>query len=423
MELKNVRMQPIQRKRLGVVLTGIVVFLATTFLIYEFWRLLIEPDIGARDLAQRYREVRLWFDGGDVYGVIGTAVYPPASYAMIWPLCGWMTFPVARLACALFSFGTLAILVGLTLHLTRHVTIVPVYVRALIPIANYSIGAGIGNGQLSLFSITAMIGAIHLLDTPESRGSFRRHMLANALFVFALIKPTLTAPFLCLWLFSARNLRSLMQVSVMYLALVVFAAAYQSDDIATLHQNWLWKGVRGVAVGSVSGAGSNIHTGISQVIVGEDKKSVLAVIDAPRSDDLHSLHILTTLAALLLFGAWTLVHRHVDKWVLAAVIAYVARFWTYHRWYDDVLILIPIVVLLRIASDRVPTRQRKVALILFALTTVFMISPGGLYLLPPPWNAIYSNMLTGIWIAGLIFCIYHAGHLRRRDRDVLPAAE
>ena len=40
---------------------------------------------------------------------------------------------------------------------------------------------------------------------------------------------------------------------------------------------------------------------------------------------------------------------------------------------------------------------------LLGITLAFMIAPGGLYLLPSPWNMIYSTVQVVVWTADLIF--------------------
>jgi hypothetical protein len=89
------------------------------------------------------------------------------------------------------------------------------------------------------------------------------------------------------------------------------------------------------------------------------------------------------------------------------VTAVVARLWSYHRWYDDLLILLPMVTLLRIAWSGSLSRDTNVAAgLLLGLTLIFMIAPGGLYLLPSPWNKVYNDVQVIIWMADLVFLLY-----------------
>ena len=89
-----------------------------------------------------------------------------------------------------------------------------------------------------------------------------------------------------------------------------------------------------------------------------------------------------------------------------------ARLWTYHRWYDDALILLPMVALFRIAKMGRSAEDADVtAGVLLGLTLVLMIAPGGLFLLPPPWSTVYVAAEVVVWLLAL-------GFLARRARAV-----
>jgi hypothetical protein len=70
---------------------------AAVWLSYQFWRLLWQTapswrttPTGAIDLKILHRLVQLWFVGQPVYPELPGALYPPASYAMLWPFLGWL---------------------------------------------------------------------------------------------------------------------------------------------------------------------------------------------------------------------------------------------------------------------------------------------------------------------------------------------
>lgn len=64
------------------------------------------------------------------------------------------------------------------------------------------------------------------------------------------------------------------------------------------------------------------------------------------------------------------------------------------------------IALLRIANrNGAASSQKLAAAILFAITLLFMMAPGGLYLLPPPWKEIYVNLQAIIWIGDSIFLL------------------
>jgi glycosyl transferase family 87 len=100
--------------RAAVVLLAIE---AVVFLAYESWRLVLDHGhTGARDRALRVAETQSWFDGLAVYERFHTAVYPPATYAILWPFVGWLRFDFARW---LWAATTLVSLVWLAILLVR----------------------------------------------------------------------------------------------------------------------------------------------------------------------------------------------------------------------------------------------------------------------------------------------------------------
>jgi hypothetical protein len=93
-----------------------------------------------------------------------------------------------------------------------------------------------------------------------------------------------------------------------------------------------------------------------------------------------------------------------------AIAAVVARFWTYHRWYDDALLLLPMVALFRVAKKGGWEDGDDVAAgALLALMLLTMIAPGGLFLFPAPWNTVYLGGQIIVWIVTLGFLIARAG--------------
>src|ERR1700752_2359331 len=93
------------RRVLLVAATSVMSATAAFWLVYELTRLLARPEPhglgafaepGGVDLLQRHEEVHEWFGGVSLYGVRATAVYPPATYAMLWPFLGWLGPTAAR---------------------------------------------------------------------------------------------------------------------------------------------------------------------------------------------------------------------------------------------------------------------------------------------------------------------------------------
>src|SRR5687768_17436515 len=74
---------------LGVAAIVLMAALGAARMSSELYRLTSDPSrLGAIDLKMRHAEVARWFGGRLVYS--GGAVYPPASYALLWLPLGWL---------------------------------------------------------------------------------------------------------------------------------------------------------------------------------------------------------------------------------------------------------------------------------------------------------------------------------------------
>lgn len=100
-------------------------------------------------------------------------------------------------------------------------------------------------------------------------------------------------------------------------------------------------------------------------------------------------------------------------------------FWTYHRPYDDVLMLVPLVALTRIATGAADRRERIAAgalvcaLMFFALERPQLPQPlptHGLLVIEVDLIVFATaNLRAGIWLAALVVLVRHA------HRAVFPA--
>lgn len=113
--------------------------LACQRMVKNFSRLLLEDHfVAAIDLRLRYRELHHWFAGKTIYLQVSSAVYPPASYAMLWPLLGYSSFTVLRWIWGFTSGAALAWLVHrLFVKKSRVQTLVERVWVAPVPLSTY----------------------------------------------------------------------------------------------------------------------------------------------------------------------------------------------------------------------------------------------------------------------------------------------
>jgi len=377
------------RAAISIMLVASLVWLG-----YEFWRLWQPALKGGVDLRLLHGFTQDWFAGRPIYRESHSAVHPMASYVILWPMLGWTTLPVARWLFAASAVFVLAWCMGFAVRECRAEGLLQRTFAALIPASMYAAGAAIGNGQFTIHVITLLAAGL-LLAGREQRG-LRLYLFAPALVLMAFVKPNITGFFFWILLFVPRSPLPALFVALGYASLTVIAAEFQRSDFVSLIRDLLVRisfvGIRGSATGNVA----NLHIWLNRL-------------------GLTEWNLPVTLAALTALGFWICRHRRVEPWVLLGVTAYIARMTTYHRWYDDMLILLPMVALFRIARERSAEYNTGItAGILLAATMLASIAPGGLFLFPAPWNKLYVAGQVAVWIAGLVFLLRQAGIERKR---------
>jgi hypothetical protein len=225
---------------------------------------------------------------------------------------------------------------------------------------------------------------------------WRKDLLASFLILMSLVKPTISAPFFWIVLFVPRRIRPALVIISGYVVLTLFAASFQEPGLVQLLRTWL---ATGSEIAVTAGKGhADLSIGLAALGL---KGWVLPV----------------SLGVLVVIGLWVYRHRRVDLWLLVGVAAIIARFWTYHRWYDDLLILLPMVTLFRISKQGPCDKGHDVlAGVLLGITVLVMIAPGGLYLLPSPWNRLYVNVQIVVWIVILVFLLVRSHRERKAGR-------
>lgn len=365
---------------------------------HEFHRLAWwQHWLGAIDLKMRYEEVHQWFAGRPVYEELGDALYPPASYAILWPFLGWLAVEPARwlwTASVVVMLGWLASLVaregGAETFLERTFSV-------LLLLSTHATSIAVGNGQLILHVLPMLITGVALL---RREGAWHRDVLAATLVVAALVSPTITAPFFWIVLFVPGRMRPGILVVLGYVLLTLLAAAFQKASLLSLSAEWLALSQHGATVGAVTGGYANLH-------------SWLAACGLQAWNRPASLFALGTL------GVWVYRHRQVDLWILLGVSAIVARTWTYHRPYDDVLMLLPMIALFRIAKRGVSADGDDVigGVLLAASSITEFIPVSRLLAFPAPWPWLFQAGQGLVWLVVGIFLLYQAS----RERSVRVA--
>jgi len=362
---------------LSAVFMGIIFFLRWK---YELHRLLFETSHnGAIDLGKRFFEVSQWFAGNPVSG----SVYPPASYVILWPFLGWLDFTSARWLWTFTMLGALTWLIIIVVRESLAKTFLERLFLILLILSMNSTSVTIGNGQLGIHILPLLIYGLLMIQMDQK--TWLMDLIISLLILFCLVKPSFTAPFFWILLCKRKGLRPAVMIIVMYVFLNLFAVSFQGIGISVLTKKLASTSIRG-ALASKWGY-ANLHQWMNGIGLG--KWTPYA-----------------SLSVLFLLGFWLYQHRNKDLWLLMGVTAIISRIWTYHALYDDILILIPVVAVFRIAKQGTFQGGKDVkACILLVMSWFSMLSPARLLIFPPPWNLMFKTGQTIVWFAILVFLL------------------
>jgi hypothetical protein len=218
--------------------------------------------------------------------------------------------------------------------------------------------------------------------------------------IFAMVKITLAVPFLWLVLFAPSGdevgrawpfrLRPALLAAAGYVALTVVAASFQQPTLLLRLREWL-------RLAGVAGEGGGDYANLSAWL---------------NDAGLARLGLAAAALVFIALGAWLYRYRRVDLWVRLGVVAIVARVWTYHRLYDDVLVVLAFVALFRIAmatgDDARDRRVFAVAAALVATSMLFMLLPARLGTSAAPWRQIFDLSHASTWFGMLAFLGWYA---------------
>ena len=343
----------------------------------------------AVDFKYRYEEVARWFDGLPVYGALERLTYPPATYALLWPAMGWLPAGSARVVWLVTTLAAAVVVALVAYRMTEGRSRSVRMLAAVLPFAAYPLQVTVFVGQLPMHVVALVAaGTLVLVTRPAS---WATDATASLLLAASAIKPTLAPPLVLATLIATRRWRPALLTAAVYGAMTLAGAAAQPEGLVTLARAWLESSANPALVGGIAEGVPSMHMMLSRVGAGRW---------AP----------IASLAVLVVFAVWAWRHQRVDAWVLVGVGAIVARLWSYHREYDDAVLLLAAVALLRLGlnGDR-DVRWR--AGFVFVMAWAALLTPTWLLFSPNVTLArAVQGMHTVLWVAVLVFLIVAAHH-------------
>jgi hypothetical protein len=329
------------------------------------------------DLALRYREVHRWFAGLPIYTSAWDdyldATYPPASMIILYPLLAWGSFLLVRWLFALISLAILSWLSWLFLRGAGYNNGWMALLAALIPLSGNAVGTTIALGQLSLIAVAAALASILVLNRSSASGI--GDLTAAIFATIALVKPSISAPFVLLLPVVGRRWRPVVMTVGLYALITVGACGFQKEDLLSLIKAWLangmhWTGTEAAGYGSLSVWLNSVGLAGASFAAG--------------------------IVLLIGLGVWLNSFQDRDQWLLLGVVAVVARIWTWHRGYDDVVTLVCLLSLLHLTTRKsVPMQFRRLGTVLLIFGIIANALPARL--------PVQSTLLPALWVANLIF--------------------
>ena len=302
-------------RRLGWLLVVLALCLAASRLSRQVPRLISGTDRAGVDLELRRRATHVWFAGGYHTGLREN--YPPATYLMLRPLIGWAGRDTARVVWAAVLLVALAVTSGLAWRIASNAPSSWRVFAAILPWAAYPSAYAFSYGQMGPLCLAAGLGAALLL---EGRSPRRRDAASGLLFTLSLIKPSLSVPWVAGLAARAAWRRAFWVAAATYLAATLLALALGAGPLRDQALGWLGATTRYRGYGNLNEVAA--ATGVPELAL---PAGALLV------------------AAYLAWLRW----RQVDLWTAAAVGAIVARWFVYHNAVDDILLLVPLLVLIR----------------------------------------------------------------------------
>lgn len=377
------------------ILIGLLALLALPRVVYETRRLLVGQSYwDATDIKNFHNQATVWYSGQDIYATVANANYPPASYPIIY-LIYFLDNDLNRWVWCVHGAIILGLLIGMCVRESGADSKEERVCVALLPLAMFTTGVAFGNGQLTIQALAASTAAILLLY--RSRGRIAWQLAAAGCMLFSLVKPNLTAPFFWIFLIVPHRKQAAIFVLIGYALLTLLGASFQPGSLTDQIMTFIAK----------SKVVSEQH-GYGDVPLWLTKLGL---------SNLITPFMLIGLAGM---GMWVWANRNADRWLLYGGLAIMARLWSYHQLYDDLLNLFAFIALIRLAkgigNEGKPDELAWIV-ILIALTT-----------LPGPatplrfWRGWMSLALAGwntaVRLLMLLVIILRAREQQRRSQSI-----
>ncbi|MGK7892403.1 MAG: glycosyltransferase family 87 protein [Microcystaceae cyanobacterium] len=361
-------------------LTIVFAGLSLAYLSKGFYTLAFDNSpSGARDLLERWKEQQYIYQGIYPYrmdasdidtnlGRIRSGGYPPWAFFtgfFIFPPLSWPLLRFYHVFLNLISLGILSIFsyqLGIKFGQT------PAYFFVVSTLALGSHCTTLNNGQYGIIINALLIGLYWLIEN-------KKNYLSGVLMGMAMAKPSISAPYI-LSLIVRRNIRSLATM-ITYIILGTFTIAWVTSREVTWVLERFIRQIKYVADDGSSGINILIRLGINPNI---------------------TLILLSVIALAISFFIIQKL-QHLSLLTLFAAASVIGRVFTYHRSYDDVMLVFLWLALLYLIFSRLYHWD----IIITGLVGLTLWIPLSIQNMLNPYFSTFQSI---IWLVALSYLLY-----------------
>ncbi|GFE71023.1 glycosyltransferase family 87 protein [Chroococcus sp. FPU101] len=372
-KIKKLKLNP---RRILYIITFILLVLSLAYLSKGFYNLVLNEK-SAKDLFQRWQEQQYIYQGAYPYdvgktikvdpkiGMIRSGGYPPWAFFTGFLFVPPISWNLTRLYFGLLNIISLVVLALFAFHLGKPYSCSKAWFSMAASLAISSHTTSLNNGQYGI-----IINAFLILMYWSLYKNW--NLLAGLAFGVAMIKPNISALYIFVLLIR-RRIKALISFSI-YLTFATLVICY----LTKLSPFYLMEGMFRYSSYFAKQGYSLIN-----VLMNFGLDSEVATFVAP----LLGLIVITIISYLC---------RNYSLLTLFAIASFVGRVWTYHRVYDNVMLIFLVFALLNLTFQN----PKKLNIIVLSLLLITLWLPARITTLP---YVEISQM--AIWVISLVYLL------------------
>ena len=371
-------------ERIFLLISILLILLSLAYLIRGFYYLTI-ADNGAVDLFARWQEQQYIYRGiypydvrvGSPYvdpeiGAIQSGGYPPWAFFTGFIFLPPISWQLTRLYHAFLNFFSLIVLAIFSYQIGIPYGREKALFSMTANLAISSHATTLGTGQYGIIINALLIGMFLLLKRSQD-------IWAGLLFGMAMVKPNISALYLFVLIIRKRN------KAIFAFSLYILLACIQIWNITKLDPIYMLNRIieQSKYFADQGYSGINIFTNL-----GFDPKITTVL-----------LAFVGTVAITIIFYLW----RNYSLLNLFATASVIGRIWTYHRTYDNVMLIFLLLAMIKMTFKS----YHKLSILMLTLVSISLWLPGKMTDL-----ALIQVAQFVIWISALAYLLIYSRYKR-----------